>query len=425
MRNLMNTRTVQLDLRGLLPAQQMELLKEQYVALRGTGSTVKARVDELPTRPYISLLERGYRVILERDDERTTLILRPDGSTPRLGARGAHSVAFHQSGKLYTNTTGDRIAVLDASTRKVTRHIEVGATPSHLELSHDGQRLYVANSGSNDVSIIDTFSDTLTNSVTTGKNPILPCVAPGRDLVYIPSGPDGTVMAMDGTGVPIANIPVGNSPHDIAVSPDSRWAYQPNSGSHTVTVIDTREQRAVVEVAVGLGPGHVAFSPDSRYAYVANTLSDDVSVLDTTNHEVHTTIPAGAGAHLPMLSPDGHLGCVANFAADDVTVWDTHSHQVLARIPVGIYPHFLAVSPNSEWIVASNTGEASVCLIATVNFQVVAVLNVGGAPAHIAFDPDGELAFVGCERSDDVAIIDLLNKRVLDKVAAGGDRTDA
>ena len=171
--------TVQLDLRGLPPAQQVELLKEQYSALRGTGSSVRARVEELPTRPYISLLERGYRVVLERSNEGTTLVLTPDGSTPRLGARGAHSVAFHPSGKLYANTTGNRLAVLDASTRKVTNHIAVGETPSHLELSHDGQRLYVANSGSDDVSIIDTFSDTLTNTVTTGKNPILPCVAPG------------------------------------------------------------------------------------------------------------------------------------------------------------------------------------------------------------------------------------------------------
>jgi len=60
-----------------------------------------------------------------------------------------------------------------------------------------------------------------------------------------------------------------------------------------------------------------------------------------------------------------------------------------------------------------------------MNFQAEAVLNVGGAPAHIAFDPDGELAFVGCERSDDVAIIDLLNKHVMDRVAAGVGRTDA
>ena len=100
--------TAQLDLRGLPPGRQVELLKEQYEALRGTGSIVRARVEEPPTRPYISLLERGFRVVLERDDEGTSLILNPDGSTPRLGVRGAHSVAFHPAGKVYANTTGDR-----------------------------------------------------------------------------------------------------------------------------------------------------------------------------------------------------------------------------------------------------------------------------------------------------------------------------
>ena len=262
---------VRLDLRDMPAERQLRFLREQYVALRGKGGAVRAQVEENPARLYISMLESGYRVSLERENGARFLLLRPDGSTPRLGRSGAHSVVAHPDGRIYANTTGDRVAVLDGSTRKVLRYIPVGENPSHLELSHDHRHLYVANSGSSDVTMVDTSTDTAIKTVPTGKRPLLPCAAPERDIVYLPSGPDETVTVLDGQGEPLATLTVGQAPHDIAVSPDSRWAYQPNSGSHTISFIDARKQSVIGEIEVGLGPGHIAFSPDSRWAYVANT----------------------------------------------------------------------------------------------------------------------------------------------------------
>ena len=56
-------------LQMLTPDQQVDRLKEQYVSLRGKGAVVRAHVGELPVRQYISLLERGYRVFLERQGD--------------------------------------------------------------------------------------------------------------------------------------------------------------------------------------------------------------------------------------------------------------------------------------------------------------------------------------------------------------------
>jgi YVTN family beta-propeller protein len=270
----MLTASVNLDLHTLTPGQQVDRLKEQFLRLRGSGSEVRARVGALPVRQYVSMLERGYRVMLEREGENYFLVLRPDGSTPRLGLRGAHSVAGHSDGRVYTNTTDNRVAVIDGATRKVVKHIAVGEDPSHLELSHDGNRLYVANSGSNDVTIIDTVDHRVIATAPTGKRPLLPCVAADGESVYLPSGPDESVTVLGAGGEFKKTVPVGLAPHDIAVSPDSRWAYQPNSVSHSVTMIDGHDYSVVGEVKVGLGPGHIAFDPESRFAYVANTLSD-------------------------------------------------------------------------------------------------------------------------------------------------------
>src|SRR5574341_1947287 len=244
---------VHLDLSDLPPDQQVDRLREQFVSLRGQGAIVRARVGELPVRQYVSMLERGYRVAIERDGEAIYLTLRPDGSTPRLGLRGAHSVASGKDGRVYTNTTENRVAVIEGATRRVIRHIPVGNDASHLELSPDEKRLYVANTGSNDVTVIDTTTSQAIATVPTGKRPLLPCVAPDGKAVYLPSGPDRTVTVLGPAGELRATVPVGIAPHDIAASPDGRCAYQPNSVSHTVTVIDARDYSVVGDVQVGLG----------------------------------------------------------------------------------------------------------------------------------------------------------------------------
>ena len=405
---------VKLDLRGQATAAQMATLLEQYRSLRGHGATVRALVEDQPVRLYMSLLESGFRVVLESDDSGAVLQFRPDGSTPRSRA-GAHSLVMHSAGRVYVNTADDRVAVLDAGSRKVLRHVGVGNAPQHLELSPDHERLYVANAGSNNVSVVDTASDTVSATSPTGARPLLPC-ATSEGTVFLSSGPEATVTALDREGQVLATLPVGIAPGAISVSPDGQWAYQPNSVTHNVTVIDARRRTVVGEVQVGLGPGHIAFSPDSRWAFVANTVSDTISVVDVHNHELAGTIPAGTAAHLPLLSHDGRRGYVADFGSDDLAVWDTASHEPLGRIAVGIYPHAFAISPDDRWIVVSNTGESSVSIVDARQRRSVARLEVGAGPSHVVFDPSGDCAFVACQLSNQVAVVEPARQRLLDLI---------
>jgi len=395
----------------------MASLLDRFRALQGQRAVVRALVGEAPARVFVSLLEGGYRVRLEGAGAETALVLEPDGSTPRRQP-GAHSLVVHRDGRVYVNTTQDRVAVLDGASRKVLRYIPVGHDPQHLELSPDHSRLYVANSGSNDVSVVDTRTDSVVATGATGRRPLLPCVASDGSL-FLPSGPDETVTALDAEGNLVATLPVGSSPHDIAVSPNARWAYQPNTGSHSVTIIDVPGRSVAGEIKVGRGPGHVAFTEDGRFAFVANTLSNDLTVVDVANHEAIGTIAAGTGAHMPMISHNGKRGYVSDFVADDLTVWDVDRREPVGRIPVGIYPHAFGISPDDRWLVVSNTGESSVCIADAQACRTVARLEVGGGPGHVDFDPDGEIAFAGCQISNQVAAIDFRRQQLIELVDVG------
>lgn len=58
-------------------------------------------------------------------------------------------------------------------------------------------------------------------------------------------------------------------------------------------MIDTATNTITAMVAVGSEPRGVVLSPDGTKAYVTNSGSDSVSVINTTTNTVTTTIVAG------------------------------------------------------------------------------------------------------------------------------------
>jgi YVTN family beta-propeller protein len=70
-------------------------------------------------------------------------------------------------------------------------------------------------------------------------------------------------------------------------------AYITNSGSNTVSVIDTATNMVVATVAVGLFPSGVAVTPEGARVYVANVNSDTVSVIATATDTEEATVAVG------------------------------------------------------------------------------------------------------------------------------------
>ena len=59
----------------------------------------------------------------------------------------------------------------------------------------------------------------------------------------------------------VATVPVGLSPEGVAITPDGKNAYVANSGSGTVSVIDTATNTVAATVPVGPSPEGVAIIP--------------------------------------------------------------------------------------------------------------------------------------------------------------------
>ena len=70
-----------------------------------------------------------------------------------------------------TNFNGDNVSVIDTATNTVIATITVGDQPVGVAVNPAGTLVYVANFSSNTVSVIDAATNTVTATVTVGTNP--------------------------------------------------------------------------------------------------------------------------------------------------------------------------------------------------------------------------------------------------------------
>ena len=75
-------------------------------------------------------------------------------------------------------------------------------------------------------------------------------------------------------------IPVGTNPDGGALNLDTNRLYVTNTGSGTVSVIDTTTNTVIDTIEVGRAPGGMALNPLTNRIYVVNSGSNNVYIID-------------------------------------------------------------------------------------------------------------------------------------------------
>ena len=155
----------------------------------------------------------------------------------------------------YIPNSGDNtVSVIDTATTppSVVATMPVGTNPRGVAsvVKTSETFTYVTNFGSDNVSVIRTFSDALTEKVAfekvrdirVGRNPYGIAVDPAGTFAYVTNFFDGTVSKIDlGTNAVAATITVGSNPIGIVVSLDGSKVYVVNNSSGTVSVISAAD----------------------------------------------------------------------------------------------------------------------------------------------------------------------------------------
>lgn len=197
-----------------------------------------------------------------------------------LGEKGTHMLVFHPTQKtIYTANIGSGTASvieLDKPSQpgpppRVT-HVAVGKQPEAIDISPDGKEVWVGHNADGGVSIIDTETSKVKETIQVGGMPIRVKFTPDGKRVLVSSPPTGELTILDAAtrkelkrikvGTPPSEAsPTGQMPIGILVAPDSRSAFvaltvvvdgKPAAGK--VARINLESMEVAGSVETGQGP---------------------------------------------------------------------------------------------------------------------------------------------------------------------------
>jgi YVTN family beta-propeller protein len=209
-------------------------------------------------------------------------------------------IAIDSTDTLLYTTCNDSICVMNLKTNKeVGVPVPVGKVPYIVVLNPSNTRIYVTNTQSHDVSVIDTTNNNPVATIKVGTYPFGAAITPDGARVYVANQGSASVSVIDaGNNSVIKTIPVGEGPTGVAINPTGTRVYVTNHhGSvpgNTVSVIDTSNNSVIATVLVGTMPVGVSVNSAGTRVYVTNVTSNNVSVIDTNTNKVIDTVPVGS-----------------------------------------------------------------------------------------------------------------------------------
>lgn len=210
------------------------------------------------------------------------------------GIHLAH-VVITKDGSFAYATAQERgmIYKIDARTFEIAGEIRTQeeSEPHGLRLSPDDTIAYIAMLQGKALGILNLRTDTLT-AVPLAGNAVQTGITPDGKSVIISLYDTKQIAVFDVATKKVSTIDLPSDamgPIQMYPTPDSRFVYVADQGyyfgqptGNRVFKIDLAAKNVVKQIPTGDAPHGVVVSPDGKSVYVTNLLTQDVSIIDTT-----------------------------------------------------------------------------------------------------------------------------------------------
>lgn len=232
----------------------------------------------------ISVIDIDARKEIKRVD--LGALLRPHGIT-------------ESNGKIYFTIEGSRaVARYDPAAGRVDWTMGTGQTGTHMVVAaKTSGKLYTANIGSDTVSAIEPVKGPgvwRIAQVAVGKGPEGIDISPDDREVWVAHRNDGGLSIIDtATDKVKETIKVGRSPIRVKFTPDGKRVLVSDAQGNEVVVFDAATRKELKRIQVGAVPVGILMQPDGRRAFVASTQANKVSVINLDDLSLAGTIEPG------------------------------------------------------------------------------------------------------------------------------------
>jgi YVTN family beta-propeller protein len=266
-----------------------------------------------------------------------------------------------------------------------------GAGPDAVAYDSANNYIYIANKGSNEVSVINCTTNSVIASISVGSWPEAVTYDSASNYLYVANWESSNVSVINGANNSvIATISEGTSwPDAIAYDPSNNYLYVAY-GYHphfvgqfaplTVSVINCASNSVISSISVGgrrSYPDAIAYDSSNNYIYVANSLSYNVSVINAATNSVISSINVGHSPVGVAYDSGNNYIYVTNYGQNNVSVINGATNSVIASINVGSGPDAVAYDSFYNYIYIANVGSSSISIISPYeNFNYIWIIAI-------------------------------------------------
>jgi len=280
------------------------------------------------------------------------------------------------------NSGSNTVDIIDPKTFKIVKHFPVGRQPQHVVPSWDMQTLWVLNDLGDSLTRIDPA---------TGKK--------------------GVTLRVE-------------DPYNMYYTPDGKYALVVAERLRRLDFLDPQSMRLKYSVPISCrGLDHMDFSADGTYLIASCEYSGELVKVDVASRQVIGAIKLQEGA-MPQdvkLSPDGRVFYVADMEGNGVYLIDGANFKIIRFLPTGKGAHGLYSSRDSKVLYVSNRGEGTISVVEFASRSVVHkwVLPKHGSPDMGGVSADGKVLWLAGRYHKEVYAIDTTDGHLLARIPVG------
>jgi YVTN family beta-propeller protein len=264
-------------------------------------------------------------------------------------------------------------------------------------------------------------------------------------------------------------LPLGDLPLNIALSPSKKFAAVTNNGQsdQTIQLIDIEKEIILDSIIIAKAWLGLTFSNDGKYIYVSggndnriirysvsnNKLAgvdtitigkpwperisvaglavDDVKkllytvtkennslyVIDLQKKKVLSQHPLGGEGFTCILSPDKKILYTTCWGCDKVVIFDTRQQKITGSVLVGDNPNDMCITANGKYLFVANANDNSVSVIDCQQEKVLETLNsalypnalCGSTTNSVALSADEKTLYIANADNNCLAVFDVTN----------------
>jgi YVTN family beta-propeller protein len=215
----------------------------------------------------------------------TRLALQPDERLLWVGLTG-------------TNPQESSVEIIDTINDKSVARIPLPSGYHEIAFSSDGRHAFISNRQSKSMTIVDATTLKVVREVNLGFEPLGLVFVDKQSLLWVVNAKAGQIHRFDAKGNPIDNLVLEPGLGPIKLTPDARYALVVNPSQHWIHILDVETGKEKHRTTLSGQPYDILFS--EKYAYIRTLQSEQIGMLSLSSLDseqpIVKLVPAGAGA---------------------------------------------------------------------------------------------------------------------------------